>query len=118
MMGSGTEEDAAVLEILPAPDYVVALRVNGRIERDDVECGIAAVEDALARQERVALYAEVAVTGMTSGAPSTFTATALDLRAAFPNLLAPARDQVHDRQCHAGCAAGTRTPCRSGSAHR
>ncbi|WP_256369838.1 hypothetical protein [Microvirga sp. KLBC 81] len=44
-----------MLEVLPAPAHVVALRVNGRVEKDDVERGIAAVEDALAHQERIAL---------------------------------------------------------------
>jgi SpoIIAA-like len=57
-----------MLELLPAPEHVVALRVNGSIDRDDIERGIAAVEDALARQECIALYTEIAMTGMTPGA--------------------------------------------------
>jgi hypothetical protein len=68
MMRSGTEEDAAVLEVLPAPKHVVALRVSGRVDKDDIERGIAAVEDALARQERIALYGEIAMAGMSPGA--------------------------------------------------
>jgi len=57
-----------MLEVLPSPEHVVALRVSGSIDRDDIERGIAAVEDALARQERIAVYAEIAMTGMTPGA--------------------------------------------------
>nr|WP_244630111.1 STAS/SEC14 domain-containing protein [Microvirga tunisiensis] len=44
------------------------MRASGRIDRNDIERAIAAVEDALARQDRVALYAETAMTGMTPGA--------------------------------------------------
>jgi hypothetical protein len=70
MMRSGTEENAAVLEVLPAPEHVVALRVSGRVDKDDIERGIAAVEAALAQQGRIALYAEVTMSGMT---PDAFT---------------------------------------------
>jgi hypothetical protein len=57
-----------VLEVLPAPEHIVAMRVSGRVETQDVERGIAEVEDALARQDRIALYAEIAMSGMTPGA--------------------------------------------------
>jgi SpoIIAA-like len=57
-----------MLEVLPAPDTVVALRASGRIGKDDVERAIQAVEDALARQERIALYAEIEIVGITPGA--------------------------------------------------
>jgi len=57
-----------MLEVLPAPEHVVALRVNGRLDRDDIERGIAAVEESLARQERIALYAEIGMSGMAPGA--------------------------------------------------
>ena len=56
-----------MLEVLPAPEYVVALRVSGHVDASDVEGGIAAIEDALARQERIALYAEIAMTGISPG---------------------------------------------------
>ena len=57
-----------MLEVLPAPDTVVALRASGRIGKDDVERAIQAVEDALARQERIALYAGIEIVGITPGA--------------------------------------------------
>jgi SpoIIAA-like len=57
-----------VLEVLPGAEHVVSMRVSGRIEKEDMERGIAAVEKALARQDRIALYAEVAMSGMTPGA--------------------------------------------------
>jgi hypothetical protein len=57
-----------VLEVLPGAEHVVSMRVSGRIEKEDVERGIAAVEEALARQDRIALYAEVTMSGMTPGA--------------------------------------------------
>ncbi|WP_262273500.1 SpoIIAA family protein [Microvirga yunnanensis] len=57
-----------MLEVLPSPDHVVAMRVSGRVEKVDIERSIAAVEDALARQDRIALYIEIAMSGMTSGA--------------------------------------------------
>ncbi len=57
-----------MLEVLPGPEHVVSMRVSGRVGTKDVERGIAAVEDALARQDRIALYAEIAISGMTPGA--------------------------------------------------
>lgn len=57
-----------MLEVLPAPDHVVAMRVSGQVDKDDIERGIAAVEEALARQERIAVYAEIGMSGMTPGA--------------------------------------------------
>lgn len=57
-----------MLEVLPGPEHVVSMRVSGRVETKDVERGIAAVEEALTRQGRIALYAEVAISGMTPGA--------------------------------------------------
>jgi hypothetical protein len=61
-------EGAAVLEVLPAPEHVVALRVSGRVEKEDVERGIAAIEEALVRRDRITLYAEIAISSMTPGA--------------------------------------------------
>lgn len=57
-----------MLEILSAPDTVIAMRAAGRIEADDIERAMRAVEDALARQERIALYAEIDIAGMTPSA--------------------------------------------------
>lgn len=57
-----------MLEILPAPEHVVALKVSGHVDASDIERAIAAVEHALARQERIALHAEIAITGISPGA--------------------------------------------------
>jgi hypothetical protein len=57
-----------VLELLPAPETAVAVRASGRIDESDVQRGIEAVEAALARHERIALYAEVEISGVTPGA--------------------------------------------------
>jgi hypothetical protein len=57
-----------MLEILPARDPVVAMRASGRLDEGDVERGIEAIEAALARQDRIALYAEIYMTGMTPAA--------------------------------------------------
>jgi hypothetical protein len=57
-----------MLEVLPAPEHVVALRVSSQVDKDDIERGITAVEEALARQERIAIYAEISMSGMTPGA--------------------------------------------------
>jgi SpoIIAA-like len=57
-----------MLEILPAPEHVVALKVSGHVDASDIERAIAAVEHALARQQRIALRAEIAITGISPGA--------------------------------------------------
>ncbi|MCB5175846.1 SpoIIAA family protein [Microvirga lenta] len=57
-----------MLEIIPASDQVVAMRASGRIDESDIERSIAAVEAALARQDRIALYAEIDIAGITPGA--------------------------------------------------
>ncbi|MGO4525149.1 STAS/SEC14 domain-containing protein [Microvirga sp. 2MCAF35] len=57
-----------MLEILPTSEHVVAMRVSGHVDRGDIERGISAVEEALARQERIAVYVEIAMSGMTPGA--------------------------------------------------
>ena len=57
-----------MLEVLPAPEHVIAMRVSGHVDEDDIERGIAAVEETLARQERIAIYAEIRMSGMTPGA--------------------------------------------------
>ncbi|MGO4573291.1 STAS/SEC14 domain-containing protein [Microvirga sp. 2TAF3] len=57
-----------MLEILSTSEHVVALRVSGHVDRADIERGITAVEDALARQEHIALYVEIGMSGMTPGA--------------------------------------------------
>ena len=46
-----------MLEILAAPEGVVAMRAAGRVDAADVERGIAAVEQALKSHARVAIYA-------------------------------------------------------------
>ena len=57
-----------MLEVLPAAEDVVALRVSGHVDASDIEGCIAAIENALDRQERIALYAEIAMTGISPGA--------------------------------------------------
>jgi hypothetical protein len=57
-----------MLELLSAPDQIVAMRVTGRVDEADIERGIEAVEAALARRETVSLLAEVDMSGMTAGA--------------------------------------------------
>lgn len=57
-----------MLEMLPAPDTVVAMRMTGRIDRADIERAIEAVDAALARHERISFYAEADIAGMTPGA--------------------------------------------------
>jgi len=53
-----------MLEIIPAPEGVVAMQVSGRIEKADVDRAIAAVEAALATHERIALFAEASIAGI------------------------------------------------------
>jgi hypothetical protein len=57
-----------VLEINSAPETVVAMRATGLLDAADIERAIQAIDAALARQDRVALYAEIDITGMTPGA--------------------------------------------------
>ncbi|WP_046864804.1 STAS/SEC14 domain-containing protein [Microvirga massiliensis] len=57
-----------MLELLSAPDQVVAMRVTGRVDEADIERGIGAIEAALAHRETVSLLAEVDMSGMTAGA--------------------------------------------------
>jgi SpoIIAA-like len=61
-------EEEAMLELLSAPDHVVAMRVTGRVDEADIERGIQAIESALAREKTVSLFAEIAMSGMTGGA--------------------------------------------------
>jgi hypothetical protein len=58
-----------MLEILPGPDHLVAVRVGGRIEEADIDQAIAAIDGALERAPRISFYAEVdALEGMTASA--------------------------------------------------
>jgi len=57
-----------MLEVLPAPETVVALRVTGQVTEEDVERAIQSIEAALARQPRIAILAEVEISGVTAGA--------------------------------------------------
>ena len=58
-----------MLEAIPAPAGVVAMRASGRLDEADIARGIAAAEAALASRERIAVYAEVDIAGITP-APS------------------------------------------------
>ena len=53
-----------MLEIMSAPDGVVAMRASGYLDENDIESAIAAVDEALAARDRIAIYAEVDVSGM------------------------------------------------------
>jgi SpoIIAA-like len=57
-----------MIEFLTAPDHVVALRATGRIDEADVSTAIDLLEARLAEHERIAVYAEVEVAGITPGA--------------------------------------------------
>ena len=57
-----------MLEVLPAPETVVAIRVTGQVTEEDVERGIQSIEAALSRRPRVAFFAEVEMSGLTLGA--------------------------------------------------
>lgn len=57
-----------MLEINSASETVVAMRATGLLDAADIEQAIRAVDATLARQERIALYAEIDITGMTPGA--------------------------------------------------
>ena len=47
------------------PDGVVAMRATGTIDEADIERAITAVEAALAARDRIAVYAEIDIAGMT-----------------------------------------------------
>jgi len=57
-----------MLEIVPAPEGVVAMRVSGRIETADIDRAIVAVEAALSKHEHIALFSEVSLAGVDPGA--------------------------------------------------
>jgi hypothetical protein len=57
-----------MLDVLNAPDHVVALRVSGRVEEQDIERGIEAIEAALQSQDRLGILVEAEITGMAVGA--------------------------------------------------
>src|SRR5215207_2218616 len=57
-----------MLDFLPALDRVVAMRVTGRVDEQDIERGIQAIEAALDRNERISLLFEIEMAGMTGGA--------------------------------------------------
>jgi hypothetical protein len=57
-----------MLELLPAPETVVAMCASGRVDEHDIERGIQAIEAALDRNERISLLVEIEMAGMTAGA--------------------------------------------------
>lgn len=48
-----------MIEILPAPDHVVAMRVSGTLTGDDIERVTLVLEAALSRHQHIALYADM-----------------------------------------------------------
>lgn len=57
-----------MLEVLPSPDHVVAFRTSGHVDANDIERAIEAVEAALARQDRISIFAEIEIAGMSPSA--------------------------------------------------
>jgi hypothetical protein len=57
-----------MIEVLPSSDTVVALRVSGRVDENDIERAIQVIEAALVREERIALYSELEISSITPGA--------------------------------------------------
>jgi SpoIIAA-like len=57
-----------MLEIIPAPEGVVAMRATGQLDQVDIERAVGSIETALAQHGRIALYAEVGINGMSPGA--------------------------------------------------
>ena len=47
-----------MIDILPAPDYVIALRIAGKLTATDYDRVIAETENKLKRHERVGIYVD------------------------------------------------------------
>jgi hypothetical protein len=57
-----------MIEKLSAAPGVVALRATGRLDERDIDEAIALIEEALASEERIAVFMEVDISGMSPGA--------------------------------------------------
>jgi hypothetical protein len=70
-----------MIEILPAPDHVLALRMAGTLTGEDLDRVIAEIEAKLKRHERIGLFADA-----TGFEDMTAEAAAKDLRYSFGKL--------------------------------
>ncbi|TLP94188.1 STAS/SEC14 domain-containing protein [Nesterenkonia salmonea] len=58
-----------MIEIIQSPDHVLAVRVSGKVNKEEWETVTSAVEDALRRHDQLALYANfIDLDTMTAGA--------------------------------------------------
>jgi hypothetical protein len=57
-----------MIERIDAPESVLGLRATGRLDERDVEEAASLIDEALARQERVPIFMEIDITGMSPGA--------------------------------------------------
>lgn len=58
-----------MIELLPAPDHVLAYRMTGLLTEDDYDAIIASTEAKLKAHEKIAVYADMTgFTGLTLGA--------------------------------------------------
>jgi hypothetical protein len=65
-MGLNSDRGRMMIEILDAPDHVVALRLTDRVSGSDMDELTAAVETRLARHQRVGIVADLTpLTGLT-----------------------------------------------------
>ena len=53
-----------MLEIMSAPEGVIAMRASGYLDENDIERAIAAFDETLAARDRIAIYAELDVSGI------------------------------------------------------
>jgi hypothetical protein len=49
----------AMLEILPAPDHLVALHISGTLTAEDFDRAVAAIESKLERHERINVFVDM-----------------------------------------------------------
>lgn len=47
-----------MLELMPAPDHVVAMRLSGTVTGEDIDSATAAVDQALSRHQRIGIYVD------------------------------------------------------------
>ena len=62
-LDAGSRTEIPMIEILPAPDHVLAVRFTGTLDATDEDRLIRAVEEKLAKHRRIGVYADA--TGFT-----------------------------------------------------
>jgi SpoIIAA-like len=70
--------EIAMLELLPAPDHVVALHMSGTLTAEDFDRAVVEIESKLDRHERIGVFVD-----MTGFEDMTAEAAAKDLRYSF-----------------------------------